>query len=253
MVDTERRLGYIDIYRQGAEHWKAKGSRSREASSIDSLLMNMLAVAVSKYSSAPEAAAWLVQEGIHDYWSRHLTLLEVMFSELLQGERPASSMAGGYTHLAQSAFAWALGDDETGERYVRLQADERILTLDTPFWREYCRAVQSLIDGHAYEPATLKTRSYENFWVAYLELIACLTRQDDASDAVAEVDHMFHKRNTDKRLKTDAYEVEGSPTAQVSWDFRRDGLLAYAARAVAKDDANGGSAADGQPSNTASP
>ena len=231
MVDTEKRLKHIEIYRQGAAHWQARGNRGREASSRGSLLMNILAIAVRDYSSAAEAADWLSSQNIRQHLTRYLDLSEALISDLQDNEIHASSIGGGYPNLSFSALAWAIEENDIGERFVRTLAHEEILKLTTPFWREYYRAVDSLIAGKTYKPAKLKTRGIETYWQAYLGLVECLTGNGDMSIAKATADRAFQKRNLDKRLKADAYEIEGSASEPARWDFRRDALISYATRA----------------------
>lgn len=232
MPDIEKRLNYIDIYRQGRDHWRAKGNRIREASSVDALLLNVLAIAVRKFRSADEATDWLILQEVKDYLLQHLELLEGLVADLRDDKIGAPSVGGGYSHMALSAFAWAIGENEVGERYIRALEDERILELTSAFWREYHRAVTSLVDGKRYAAKELRTRGLETYWRVYLELVESLTTNGDIASALSRVDDAFTKRNADKRIKTDANEIEGSAMQPVIWDFRRDGLLAYADRAA---------------------
>lgn len=227
MPDIEKRLNYIDIYRQGRDHWRAKGDRIREASSLEALLLNMLAIAVGKFPSADAASDWLGRQELKDHLLQHLDLLEGLVRDLQNDKISASSIGGNYSTLALSAFAWAIGEYEIGERYVRAMADARLLKLSTPFWREYQRAVESLMDNNPYSANELKTRGLETYWRAYLELIERLTDGQDTAHAISVVDEAFARRNADKRIRTDGDEIEGSGMQPVLWDFRRDGLLAY--------------------------
>ncbi len=228
MTDSKRRLGFIDIYKKGVAHWQAEGNRVREKSSREAMLLNVIAVALHRYGSAGEAAGWLQDQDVERYLAQHLALFESLVGDMRSGQVPASSLGGGYVQLALSAFAWSLGEADVGARYVALLSNDETLALMSPFWREYHRAVEALIARSAFKPAAIEPRGLETHWKAYIDLVACLAGERDASEALVAVDRAFAKRNTDKRLNSDAYEIEGSASNPARWDFRREGLLAYA-------------------------
>lgn len=227
MADQQKRHEFIAIYRQGAKNWKSKGNLIRETKSLSSLLVNLLAIAAEEYSSVDEAKAWLIEQDISSALSRYGEAIQMLVAKVDAGEVPASTITGNYQHLVFTHLTWALGEFDLGEQFANIASRSDVLELSTPFWQRYAQAVEALIEGRPYTLGDLTAESQEEYWRTYLQLIERATNSQDISHAVAEVNDAFARRNSDKTIKDDAHEIEGSGGHPVSWDFRRDGLLNY--------------------------
>ena len=63
--------------------------------------------------------------------------------------------------------------------------------------------------------------------MSYLRLIEVECNGRNVDHAVAEIEKQFWLRNSDKTIKDDGYQIEGSGDCPVKWDFRRQSLLNY--------------------------
>ncbi|OAI53769.1 hypothetical protein AYO47_04145 [Planctomyces sp. SCGC AG-212-M04] len=196
---------------------------------IKSALTNLLSVAAETFASTSEAAAWLVEHNVPALLRSHKDGLSKLIGFSETEGVPVSTWAGNYLHIVFAHLAWTLSDHSLGEWYVATAIRADNCSLSTPFWREYARALSALVHGEQYERKELKLRSLERYWVTYLSLIEAATQGVKLGIIIAEVREAFAKRNRDKRIRDDNYEVEGSAIHPVQWDFRLEGLLGYIA------------------------
>ena len=189
--------------------------------------MNYLSIAVEDYGDADLARAWLLREGVPALLSRHLDATTRLTADVDAKKLPGSTLGGNYDHLVLSHLAWLLTARGQGESYVNIAIRPDVLEISTPFWSEYARGVGSLVHGQEYRMTELQPRGQETYWMAYLRLLQAAVSGSRLDDALAEVHKSFTMRNTDKSIKDDSYEIEGSGRHPVKWDFRRSGLLNY--------------------------
>lgn len=227
MVDQQKRQEFIDVYRQGADQWRAKGNLVRESRSLTSLLMNYLALAAVQCRHEEDARLWFAEREVLPVLKRHIDVLHLLVDQVDAGETNATAIAGNYPHLVFVHLAWALGEYELGERLTAIACRPDVLKLSTPFWCEYAAAIDALVGGRVYVAGEHVRKGKAGNWNAYLQLIQYATNSSDLTIAIADVDAAFVRRNGDKKSKDDAYEIEGSGKHPVQWDFRRDGLLRY--------------------------
>jgi len=227
MVNQQKRQEFIEVYRQGAANWQSKGNLVREAKSLSSLLMNYLAMAVVECSSLDEVKAWCSKHEVSPVLERYAEVMQLLVGKVDSGEVPSSTISGNYPNLVFTHLAWALGEFDLGEMLGGIASRQDVLGLSTPFWQEYSKAIDALIAGRTYIAGELNVEGQEVYWNTYLHLIERATNNQDVSTAIADVDDAFLRRNSDKTIKDDAHEIEGSGGHSVRWDFRRDGLLNY--------------------------
>ncbi|PQO47228.1 hypothetical protein [Blastopirellula marina] len=227
MVDMAKRQEYVAIYQQGASAKRAQGDLLGEQRSLSSLWLNYLAMAVVECGDVDEAQSWWATNVPGTLLERFAEVTRECVAQVDAGVVPASTIAGNYPHLVLTHLAWALGNFSLGEQFAEIAVRPDVLPLSTPFWREYARAIAALIAGSPYAVATLKLKGLEKYWHAYLPLIDAATNAQDLEAPLFEIDESFRRRNADKRIKQDQYEIEGSGGRPARWDFRRDGLVRY--------------------------
>ena len=125
-------------------------------------------------------------------------------------------------------LCWLLSQYKLSESFLELAAHEDMQKGEGKFWPEYYRAITHLRERKAYSPVTLALRSLERYWVTYLYVISDITSGRDPSATIAEMRHSFKKKNEDKRIKDDLYEIEGTVLCPAKWDFRGESILTYA-------------------------
>jgi len=116
---------------------------------------------------------------------------------------------------------------EPGESYVKIAVRPDVREVSTPFWYEYSLALESMVLGKGYCANEFQPHGQEKYWMGYLRLIESASNGWPLDDAIAEIDRLFTIRNTDKSIKDDVYQIEGSGEYPAKWDFRRRGLLNY--------------------------
>lgn len=227
MVDRAKRQEYVAIYEQGATAKRAQGDLLGEQRSLSSLWLNYLAMAVVECGDVDEAQTWWATNAPATLLARYAEVTQECVAQVDAGVAPASTIAGNYPHLVLTHLAWALGDFPLGEQFAEIAVRPDVLPLCTPFWREYAHAIAALIAGRSYSAAAIKLKGLEKYWHAYLPLIDAATNAQDLAAPLFEIDEAFRRRNADKRIQQDQYEIEGSGGHPARWDFRRDGLVRY--------------------------
>ena len=126
-------------------------------------------------------------------------------------------------------MAWATKAFEVGESFVAFAERKDVGALGTPFWREYARGMGALANRGLYCAVQLRPKGQEKYWMAYLHLIESVCNGQGIGDSVAAIEKQNVVRNNDKSVRDDAYQIEGSHSHPVKWDFRLHGLLRYIA------------------------
>ncbi len=232
MTTKQRRLECISIYSESAENWRGKGSPEREAMSLASLLMNYLALSVFEFRAAPEAKAWLEQEGVRNVLRRYCEIVGRLWTQFDANGGSGPLVEGNYRSLVFMHMAWILAEWELGNKAMAFATRQEVLEVSTPFWQSYAMAMYGLLHKQWQKVSVVIERPQEVYWVPYRNLVevALETKRIDSVErvdsAVLSIDEAFRRRATDKNFADDAYEIEGSYGNPASWDFRKDSLLA---------------------------
>jgi hypothetical protein len=208
-----------------ADDWKVKGNAGWELFNTFNAARSALAIAVSQYETAAAGTAFLEERRI-SLFNRIATLLKALFVD--QTASVADSPPAGLSQLILCFHAEALlGNFETAKEIASLC--DRNICLEhfqhDALWRDYAKGVACLSSGEVFTPLDRKYTGYDRHWATYIQLISCLTRDDEISTAIAAVDESFRKRNNDSRLIGDSLDGDGE--FPVNWDFRKESLLAF--------------------------
>jgi hypothetical protein len=210
-----------------ADQWEMKGQPAWVEKCLSSALMTSLSLAVIDYRDHENGVAWLKARPVPEVLQRHQKVLETLVREVESKRLPSSVIGGNYHSLVFAHLAWCLEEYDLGKSYVAFSERDDVGELSTTFWREYAKGMGALIRGARYEPSEIKLRGQERYWSAYLQLIRAATSGETLDEAIAEIRNMFVKRNADKAIRDDAYQIEGSASQPAGWDFRCFGLLKF--------------------------
>jgi hypothetical protein len=210
-----------------AENWERQGNLLRANTCLTPALLNLLSTAVEECSDQAGAEDWLRGRDAEALLRRARTYFEHILGQIEGGRVPAAVLEGNYSHLIYAHLSWALRDYPLGEFFAAVARRKDVAGISTPFWREYARGVGCLVDGAPYQAPKLKLRGQEEYWASYLALIEAATAGTDLAWALARIDHAFRARNADRKIKDDHYQIEGSGSHPVRWDYRRDSLMNY--------------------------
>jgi len=228
MATEEQRRECTSDSLQTAKNWRDKGNVAWEERSLSSVVMNFLAIAVETCGDISEANKWFAKESeFSTVLSRYAGVLSELVDQVDAARVPPSIIDGNYPHLAFAHLAWALGDFSLGELLTRIASRPDVMELSTPFWQEYAMAVMTLVSDRPYTQGRISAQGQEEYWLPYLHLIGQAANNDDTCPAIAEIDDAFAGRNSDKAIRDDAHEIDGSGLHPVRWGFRRDGSLNY--------------------------
>jgi hypothetical protein len=209
-----------------AEIWGKRGEPTWACRNYESAVVGYLSMAVSLYPDRHSGTNFLAKEGVPQLVTKVLGLYEEILSNIRAGKIPASVIGGNYGSSVLCHISWLLALWEEARAFVSISYTPEIRALGTPFWREYAGALQRLLDREEYTPPSgLRLRGLEVHWFAYLELISAITKGLDYTAVIAEARERFRKRNSDKRIRDDHFEIEGSGRAPVRWDFRLESIL----------------------------
>ena len=100
-----------------------------------------------------------------------------------------------------------------------------------PIWVEYEAARIALLDGKPYSaPAgPIKAKGLLSTFVPYLALAEALSKGEDITAALADVDAAVRRRNSDKRMSSTTM-IDGDGQIPAKWDLRRAVLLILGGR-----------------------
>lgn len=224
------KMQYVEMYLSNAHNSKQKGDVLWTGRHIEGALMKLLSIAVEEHADHATVVKWLLNKGVHSLLRRyHKNLVEII-GEVDAGRLPCSTFGGNYPHVVYAHLSWALQDFPMGESFIAIAERKDSAGISTPFWCEYARGMGSLVRGEPYQMRKMRLRDLEQYWVEYLPLIEAVTNGRPVNEALERVDQAFAKRNSDKRIKDDGDETEGSGRHPVKWDYRRDSLLGYIRR-----------------------
>ena len=171
------------------------------------------------FHSPAEGIACMKSQGVDGL----LDKVEEMFRRL-----PATDDLGMMPPIVAAHVASLMGRHETAEYII-----SRVQTPGRYIWNDYARAMHCLVTKQPYELEEAQRVTYigsMKYRVPYLAFISDITNGRDLTGSLEVMRQMFLKRQTDKRLaKEDGGRiVEGSAKHQTHWDFRAEGLKAYA-------------------------
>jgi hypothetical protein len=221
---------------ENAENWELKGQPEWVNRCLASALMNYLSVAVEDKTTIEDAVPWLREVGADDLLRRFYRNVMGLVGEIDAHRHPASLLGGNYSYLVYAHLAWALEDFQLGESFVAISMRTDISDISTPFWNEYAKAMSSLVHGLPYKAPDLQLRGQEEYWYAYIYLIEVVIQRQDLEESILRVRQTFAKRNTDRKIKDDNFETEGSGRHPSKWDYRLDSLLTYIGRRLVRED-----------------
>jgi hypothetical protein len=226
------KMQFFEVNLSSARTFEQRGQRALAQSSLSGALMNLLSVAVENNEDHEGAVKWLVDHGAASLLRQcHQSLISII-TEVEAGRLPPSSFGGNAPHLVFAHLSWALDDFSVGESFVSIAERMDNRDLSTPFWCEYARGMGALVRGDRYDVGQFKKlRDLEVYWISYLDLIQAATHGSSLDDAIAKINEGFVERNSNKKIKDDVHETEGSARHPVKWDYRRDSLLSYIRRA----------------------
>ena len=195
---------------------------------MDSGLSSLVAAAVMRTDDADQFGVFLARHQFIDWLHRHADQGNRVIAMVDVGEYPGSVVPRPYSCLALANAAWVIGERALGEREVNFTRHMAVIAKSTKFWRDYSLAMQALVDRVPYTPEPMKYTSFERYWAAYLDIVADMTHDRDASGSIATARESFTRRNRDKRLGRDSSGFEGTGLDPVSFDFRLEGIVRYA-------------------------
>jgi hypothetical protein len=210
-----------------ADEWQKKGQPTWVSHCLSSALMGYLSIAVVEHNEPGIGIAWLKDQKVADLLRRQLATLQTLIVEVESKRLPGSVIAGNYDALVFAHMTWCLEQYALGESFVGFSERQDVGELSTKFWREYAKGMGALIRREQYHPPEMRLRGQERYWIGYLRLIEAACGKQPLDGARAEIDRLFIKRNADKSIRDDSYQIEGSPSQPVRWDFRCHSLLKF--------------------------
>lgn len=189
--------------------------------------MGYLQLALLEHNDPVSGTAWLSSQNFLAILKREFSTLQCISAEVAAGKLPSSVLGGNYHYLVFAHAAWCMKDFDLGESFVAFAEHKDASSLSTPFWRMYAGGLGALMRRESFRPAEMKLRGQEKYWMSYLRLIEAKCNSRPIENAIAEIVQLFRLRNCDKKIKDDAYQIEGSGEHPVQWDYRLHGLLGF--------------------------
>lgn len=146
---------------------------------------------------------------------------EALHSQISEGKASGAAAGNAYVLIVLCHLSLLVGSRSTATSFANLANNEHVRNLSTPFWDEYTRALLSICEESSYTVKYhRKLKGEELYWLVYLRICEAATHRRDCSETFEEAKAIFAKRNADKRLRDDIYEIEGSGLKPARWDFR---------------------------------
>ncbi|HSI83423.1 MAG: hypothetical protein ACAI35_18775 [Candidatus Methylacidiphilales bacterium] len=212
---------------KSADAWQIKGNQVRVYTCLSSALTTYLEISLTNENDPESGKEWLIINDFLSVLQRYFEVLHFLGNEVAEERLPSSVISNNYNYIVFAHAAWCLGEFTTGEAFVKFAARQDVADSSTPFWREYTRGMNALVQGKEYQVKELQLRGQEKYWVAYLHMIATRSTPVQLQGAKADIKKLFSKRNHDKTIRDDHYGIEGSSHAPVKWDLRGHSLLNY--------------------------
>jgi hypothetical protein len=187
-----------------------------------------LSIGVTEYSTREEACKFFEQNRLVELLEKIVELNKLLLVEVAAGKYSTNIIGGTYDFIVFVQLCWLLRQHELSNVFLEFAALEGIRNGKSKFWAEFYRATCSLVKKEAYEPVNLSLRGLERHWRIYLFVISDITNKRDPGVSINEMRSSFEKKNKDKRLKDDTFEIEGTGWCPAKWDFRGESILLYA-------------------------
>jgi hypothetical protein len=187
-----------------------------------------LSLGVSAYPNKDQAVAIFSQYDLVNLLEKVAEINTLLLNEVATGKYSPSVIGGTYILIVFTQLCWLLRAYELGHVFLNFASIKGIQKTSTKFWAEFYRAINHFANKESYDPIALPLRGLEKYWAVYLPVISDVTNSRDAKASVAEMESSFDKRNKDKRIKDDIYEIEGTIWCLAKWDFRGESILLYA-------------------------
>ena len=203
----------IDELVQIADEWRRKDNPDWERNVRGSLVSKSLRQAVRL--KAAEGPRWLVAIDSVDTLGRLVALGPL--TKVKSDNCDAADLA---VHIGRPDLARTL-----------LEQSAPQYTGHGPIWVEYEAARIALLDGKPYSaPAgPIKAKGLLSTFVPYLALAEALSKGEDITAALADVDAAVRRRNSDKRMSSTTM-IDGDGQIPAKWDLRRAVLLILGGR-----------------------
>jgi len=188
--------------------------------------IDFLSATVGKCANASDAKQFLSQFSIRELLRKVSSIQDTLLVEVEAGHVSVDEFSGNYTMLTLSHLCCVLGELDLARRFASRASHPEVLSSSTPFWYDYARGYQCLWEGRPYKKGTFPSlRGLERYWLPYMDLMEAASVGRSVDEALSAIEQSFRKRNADKQIKDDSYQLDGSPYYPARWDFRRDGLL----------------------------
>jgi hypothetical protein len=183
---------YLEVKLDAARTAESRGDPVMAAYNYSAALFSVLSIAVTaevKTESALKAMHQLKVVALLESFFRHNETLRV---DIRNGKRPASVIGGSYHTLAFAHLSWLLDLPSTARSLIECALTAEVSSLDTPFWKDYGRALGAFDRKETYTPKLpKKLRGLENHWSTYLKFIEAVTHSRDGRAEFEEIKQSF--------------------------------------------------------------
>ena len=196
-----------------AREWQRKGDPDLEHRCRRHVAMNALREGVQ--AASPAQIAERAELALEDNLERMIAL------------DPLTALQSDNCEAADLAIV--LGRPDLARTLLEQSVDP--YTGHGPIWVEYEAARIALLDGKPYSaPAgPIKAKGLLSTFVPYLALAEALSKGEDITAALADVDAAVRRRNSDKRMSSTTM-IDGDGQIPAKWDLRRAVLLILGGR-----------------------
>lgn len=211
-----------------AKDWKQKGQPIWVVRCLSNAIVNRLSIALMNGDSRESTLKLLVEDGFVDDLAWYCEELAAVKAGIESKKIPGSAIGGNYLALVMHHFARLLGRKSEEETLLSVATCSDSMTISTKLWQEYGVGIQALTEGKQFTPKKLaKLKGQEPYWLPYIDLEASISRGAEIENAERVVDDAFRKRNSDASITDDQYEIEGSGSLPIRWDYRKECILSY--------------------------
>lgn len=218
----------ITMSLSNAMDWKQKDQTIWVVRCLSNAIVNRISFCLVNGGGRELTLKMLVDGGFLDELAWYCEELALVMTGIEAKKIPESAIGGNYVDLVFHHFARLLGRKTEEEFLLAVATCSHSLPISTKLWQEYAIGLQALTYGKQYTPKTIaKPKGQEKYWLPYLELEACVSNRTAFADAERLVDDAFMKRNLDMTITGDLYEIEGSGTLPIKWDYRKECILSY--------------------------
>jgi hypothetical protein len=211
-----------------AKDWKQKGQPIWVVRCLSNAIVNRISIALVNGESRESTLKMLFEDGFADDLAWYCEELTAVQAGIKSKKIPGSAIGGNYLALVLHHFARLLGRKGEEEILLAVATCSHSLTISTRLWQEYAAGLQAIAACERFSPKKFtKLKGQEPYWLPYLHLEACISNGTGVADAGRLVDDAFRNRNSDVTITDDQYEIEGSGSLPIRWDYRKECILSY--------------------------